>query len=235
MISLVRDVLGPVLELVYPTYCGGCGSQGHVLCQACLDAFSPVDEQLTCPVCGRWTGTAIECGSCASSRTYFERGFFGYAFEGPVREALHAFKFQGRKDVGRALVRTLEKRIASIGRTFEFIVPLPITEKRLKERGFNQTFIVAEEISRITGKPIDYRTLRKARETLDQYTLSLEERKKNLVRAFALDSSKERLKGKRALLVDDLYTTGNTAREAAKTLMRAKTKAVLFFALARTP
>ena len=231
----MRDVLGPVLELVYPTYCGGCGSQGHVLCQACLDAFFPVDERLCCPVCGRWTGTAMECGSCASGRTYFEQGFFGYVFGGPVREALHAFKFQGRKDVGRALVRTLERRIASIGHTFDVIVPLPITEKRLKERGFNQTFIVAEEISRITGKPIDYRTLRKARETLDQYTLSLEERKKNIVRAFALDRSKDRLKDKRVLLVDDLYTTGNTAREAAKTLMRAKTDAVLFFALARTP
>jgi ComF family protein len=231
----VRDVLNPVLELIYPTYCGGCGAQGDVLCRACLDSFVPVDEKVTCPVCGRWIGETIECGECITDPKRFERGYFGYIFEGPVREALHAFKFQGRKDVGRAIVRTLKERVASIGDAFDLIVPLPVTEKRLKARGFNQSYIVSEEISRITGKPIDYRTLRKIRETRDQYTLSKGERAKNLVRAFALEGAGLGARGKRVLLVDDLYTTGNTAREASKTLLRAKTKGILFFALARTP
>ena len=77
--------------------------------------------------------------------------------------------------------------------------------------------------------------MRKTRETQDQYTLPKKERKKNLVRAFSIEGSGEALKGKRVLLVDDLYTTGNTAREASKTITRAKTAAILFFALARTP
>ena len=235
MISLERDLLKPVLELVYPTYCGGCGGQGDVLCKACLDSFRPVDGIEACPVCGRWTGSAVECGACIVNPAPFERGSFGYVFEGPVREALHAFKFRGRKDVGRALVRTLEERIVLMASDFDVIVPLPVTEKRLKSRGFNQSFIVSEEISRITGKPIDYNTLRKTRETRDQYTLPREERKRNLVRAFSIEGSGEALGGRRVLLVDDLYTTGNTAREASKTMARAKTKAILFFALARTP
>ena len=235
MISLARDVLKPVLELVYPTYCGGCGTQGDVLCKACLSSFRPVDGIASCPVCGRWTGTALVCGACATNPPMFERGCFGYLFEGPLREAIHAFKFRRRKDVGRALVRTLEEWIASMAADFDVIVPLPVTEKRLSSRGFNQSFIVSEEISRITGQPIDYRTLRKTRETLDQYTLPREERKRNVVRAFSIEGGNGALRDKRALLVDDLYTTGNTAREASKTLSRAKTKAILFFALARTP
>ena len=71
--------------------------------------------------------------------------------------------------------------------------------------------------------------------TRDQYALPKEERKKNLVRAFSIEGSGKALRGKRVLLVDDLYTTGNTAREASKTIARAKTKEILFFALARTP
>lgn len=186
-------------------------------------------------MCGRWTGAAVECGECIAHPASFERGYFGYVFEGPVRKALHAFKFRGRKDVGRALVQTLEERITSMASDFDLIVPLPVTEKRLRTRGFNQSFIVSEEISRITGKPIDHRTLRKTRETQDQYTLPKEERKKNLVRAFSIGGSGEALRGKRVLLVDDLCTTGNTARAASKTMARAKTGAILFFALARTP
>jgi ComF family protein len=235
LISLARDVLKPVLELVYPTYCGGCGRQGDVLCRACLDSFRPVDRIGACPVCGRWTGAAVACGACLTHPASFGRGHFGYVFEGPVREALHAFKFRGRKDVGRALVQTLEERITSMASDFDLIVPLPVTEKRLRARGFNQCFIVSEEISRITGKPIDHRTLRKTRETQDQYTLPKEERKKNLVRAFSIEGPGEALRGKRVLLVDDLYTTGSTAREVSKTIARAKTRAILFFALARTP
>ena len=232
---MARDVLKPVLELVYPTYCGGCGRQGDVLCRACLDSFCPVDRIGTCPVCGGWTGAAVECGACIIDPAFFERGHFGYLFEGPVREALHAFKFRGRKDVGRALVQTLEDLITFMASDFDLIVPMPVTEKRLRARGFNQSFIVSEEISRITGKPVDHHTLRKTRETQDQYTLPKKERQKNLVRAFSIEGSGEALKGKRVLLVDDLYTTGNTAREASKTIARAKTGAILFFALARTP
>ena len=186
-------------------------------------------------MCGRSTGAAVECGACTIDPASFERGHFGYVFEGPVREALHAFKFRGRKDVGRALVQTLEELITSMASEFDLIMPLPVTEKRLRARGFNQCFIVSEEISRITGKPIDHRTLRKTKETQDQYTLPKKERKKNLVRAFSIEGSGEALKGKRVLLVDDLYTTGNTAREASKTVARAKPRAILFFALARTP
>jgi len=235
LISLVRDVLAPVLDLIYPTYCGGCGGQGDVICRKCVSAFVPIDEAAACPLCGRWVGKAVVCGACITHPRHFQHGYFGFSFEGPLREALHAFKFKGRKDVGRALVRTLGERISGIKDAFDVIVPLPVTEKRLRKRGFNQSYIISEEISRITGKPIDYSTLRKIRETEDQYMLSRQERKRNIARAFGLKGRAGDLRGKRVLLVDDLFTTGNTATEACKTLKRAKPEAILVFALARTP
>jgi len=228
-------LLKPPIELLYPTYCGGCRGQGEVLCRTCLDAFVLIDDETSCPTCGRSVGKSIVCGACVTTPKQFERGYFGFSFEGPLREALHAFKFQGRKDVGRAVVRTLEEKILKFGGSFDIIVPLPVTEKRLWKRGFNQSFIIAEEISRTTGKPIDYSSLRKTRETRDQYLLSREERKKNVAKAFGLKGEAAHLSGKRLLLVDDLFTTGSTASEAAKTLKRAKPESVILFALARTP
>jgi ComF family protein len=227
-------LLKPVLELVYPTYCGGCGREGNLLCGECTRSFIALDGPAVCPVCGRWTESDAPCGECTIHRPPFERGFYGFSFEGALREAIHAFKFEGRKDVGRALVRMVHERIASVACAFDVVIPLPVTEKRLKERGFNQSFIIAEEISRLTGKPLDHGTLRKARETGDQYTLSKKERKGNIRGAFSLEGG-GRLKDRRLLLVDDLYTTGATAREASKTLLRAKPRNVLLFALARTP
>lgn len=136
--------------------------------------------------------------------------------------------------MGRALVRLLQPKLLAMQDEFDVIVPLPVTEKRLKERGFNQTFIIGEEISAVTGKELAYRVLYKTKETKDQYTLSRSERKKNVRGVFALRDG-NLLKGKRVLLVDDLFTTGATAREATRVLQAAGSRSVVLFALARTP
>jgi ComF family protein len=226
-----------LLDLIYPTFCGGgCGRHGASLCLSCLSSFTPIESATTCPKCGRWVGKTIICGDCIIHPPLFTEGFFGYSFEGAVREALHAFKFQGRKDVGRALMAGLDEKIASFSPSIDTIIPLPVTEKRLKDRGFNQSYIMSEVISQLSGKPIDYRTLVKVRDTEDQYKLSKQERRKNIKGAFAAIVRKENnIKSQTVLLVDDLYTTGSTAFEACKVLQSLKPKEILYFALARTP
>jgi len=235
LISSARDALSSVVELIYPPFCGGCGTQGSVLCGACTDSFASVDPEHACPICGRWLATSLECGQCgALQERYFSRGLFGFHFDGPLREAIHCFKFQGRKDVGRALVRLVQARTWTLAKAADFIVPLPVTESRLRERGFNQSFVIAEEIRLKTDIPIDYSTLIKIRGTKDQYTLTREERKKNVKGAFVMRNGAH-LRGKGILLVDDLYTTGSTATEACKVLSTGGVVNFLVFALARTP
>jgi ComF family protein len=234
LINLAREAFASVLEIVYPMYCGGCGRQGDVLCDACRESFIAIDTGGVCPVCGRWIGKRLKCGECISHPKYFEQAYYGFSFEGPAREAMHAFKFEGRKDVGRAMVRACEEKIRSFSSDFDLIVPLPVTERRLKKRGFNQSFIISEEISRITGTTINYWSLAKVKETQDQYTLSKEERKRNIKGVFETRKNTG-MKGKRILLVDDLYTTGSTVQEASKALLRVKPETILVFALARTP
>jgi ComF family protein len=164
----------------------------------------------------------------------FHRGYFGFYFEGKLRDVIHAFKFHGRRDAGRFLVRLMGGRLNTIADTFDCIVPVPVTERRLLERGFNQSFIIGEEIAKITGKEIYPSVLVKTRKTKDQYSLSKKERKKNIRGAFAVKNG-SRIKDKRVLLVDDLFTTGYTAQEASRSLIRSSAGEVIIFALARTP
>ena len=96
----------------------------------------------------------------------------------------------------------LQEKAKKLSERFDLIVPLPVTEGRLRERGFNQTYILSEEIAHMTDKPIGCRTLVKTKETKDQYTLGREARTKNLIGVFAVRNP-EGIKGRRILLVDD--------------------------------
>ena len=228
------DHFRSAVEIIYPRLCGGCGFPGSTLCVNCRNLFRRVEAGSSCPFCGRWVTTPSVCGACIESHPPFERGYYGFYFEGPLREALLSFKFKGRKDVGRLLIRLLEDELKVMREEFDVIVPLPVTEKRLKERGFNQSYVMAEEIGAITARPIGPSSLYKQKETKDQYTLSREERRKNVRGVFAVRGA-EAIRDKRILLVDDLMTTGNTVREASRMLLSGSAKAVVVFALARTP
>lgn len=174
------------------------------------------------------------CGDCLSEKRGFTKGYYGFYYEGLLREAIHTFKFKGRKDVGKELTGLLSRQVGQFAHAFDCLVPIPVTERRLKERGFNQSYIIAEEIAAMSHGPILASALSKTKETKDQYSLSREERKGNVRRVFSVTDTGA-VKGKRVLLVDDLYTTGRTAAEAAAALTRSGAREVLFFALARTP
>ena len=230
----MRDAFARALEILYPLRCGGCDARGVALCRECIDDFRMVEEASSCPVCGMWTGKRAVCGECIEEKRGFEEGCYGFYFDGRLREALHAFKFRKRKDVGRGLIALVGDKIAALAGRVDSVIPIPVTEKRLKERGFNQSFIIAEEISRTLSVPLTYRSLCKTGETLDQYTLSKKERRRNVKGIFSVKRGAD-IEGQRVLLVDDLFTTGATVGEAARVLTRAKVKSITLFALARTP
>jgi ComF family protein len=231
----VHNLFKTVFDIFYPISCGGCNAAtGSVLCDACIDTFRPVEEEKACPVCGRPVGKPVLCGACMEEKRAFRRGYFGYYFEGRLREAIHSFKFNGRIDVGEYLVRLLRERFGTITENVDCVVPIPVTEKRLTERGFNQSFIIAEEIAKMTNKELCPSVLTKTKNTKDQYALSRKERKRNISGVFAIKNGQQ-ISGKRVLLVDDLFTTGYTAQEATRLLVKSSAKEVVFFALARTP
>ncbi|MGB7949152.1 MAG: ComF family protein [Candidatus Binatia bacterium] len=115
----------------------------------------------------------------------------------------------------------------------DLIVPVPLHPKRLRWRGFNQSLLLARQVSRKYDVPVDPFLLDRRRETLTQTELTEEERRRNVRGAFETDPKKS-LKGRRVLLVDDVYTSGATVNECSRVLMRAGAREVTVLTLART-
>jgi ComF family protein len=115
---------------------------------------------------------------------------------------------------------------------YSLIIPVPLHPRKLRQRGFNQSVVLAREISRRHGVAMDFRTLRRVVDTASQTGLKKKERRSNIRKAFSI-TGPERIRGQNILLVDDVYTTGSTLSECARTLLKAGAEAVGALTLAR--
>lgn len=148
-------------------------------------------------------------------------------YEGLLAEAINHLKFHGLKRLAKPLGRLLLNFDLS---GMDGVVPVPLSIKRLRERGFNQSLLFARVISREKKFPLLMDILFKKKETPPQTRLSGKERLLNLRNAFKVKGD---IRGLRLLLVDDVMTTGATVTECSKQLMKAGAKEVIVLALAR--
>lgn len=155
----------------------------------------------------------------------------GY-YEGPLREAIHRWKYQGKIYITPLFGEWMAKRFPDHWRTdlFDLVIPVPLHPQRLRERGFNQALLLAKEVSRRLGIPYRKQVLEKRRPTVPQVSLSGTEREKGVRGTFFLKNEEE-VKEKGILLVDDVYTTGATVNECAKVLLAGGAKRVDVFTL----
>ena len=148
-------------------------------------------------------------------------------YEDILAEAINQLKFHGLKRFSKTLGKLLLN--LDLPET-DGIVPVPMTIKRLRERGFNQSLLIARIIAKDTGITLFMDILVKKKETPPQIGLSAKERLLNLKNAFEV---KDTIKGLRLLLVDDVMTTGATVTECSKVLMKAGAQEVIVLTLAR--
>ena len=134
--------------------------------------------------------------------------------------------------LGPLLARFAEERIAESGPAV-LIMPVPLHPKRLRERGFNQSLLLARHVSRALHIDLDFLSLRRVRYTPPQASLAKSERKQNVRGAFEL-KNQDAVKGINILLVDDVVTTGNTLNECARILRKGGARKVFGLSLART-
>ena len=180
-------------------------------------------EKPICQKCGKFLkngGTlCIECQ--AGDPPFFIARAVG-PYEGCFRKVVKIYKFLEK----RGLAVKMSKMMAEVVmahqeyRDMDRVVPVPMTHEGLARRGFNQSELLAARIARHIGSKHDPRILVRVRETPSQRELSREEREKNLLGAFAVQG-KRKIRGKKILLVDDVYTTGSTAKECTRSLMEA--------------
>ena len=180
------------------------------------------------------SGEAHLCSRCLRERLSFEAHRSYGIYEGTLKEAIHRFKYQGE----RQLVKVFGDLLYPLFQTafhdhpVDLIAPVPLHIKRLRERGFNQSLLLARALSKRTGIPYYGRLLKKIKHTPVQTELRGRERRKNVKGAFRAEDI-EIIGGKTIVLVDDVYTTGATINECARTLLKAGAARVSAITLAR--
>jgi ComF family protein len=168
------------------------------------------------------------CGQCLKKSPPFSKAIIYGLYEGVLAEAINQLKFNGLK----RLSKPLGKLLLSLDLpAMDGVVPIPLDIKRIRERGFNQSLLIARVISKMMKVPLLMDILLKKRATHPQIGLSAKERLSNLKNSFEV---KGNIKGLRLLLVDDVMTTGATVTECSKVLMKAGAKEVNVLALARS-
>lgn len=242
MFPLLKYALDASLAFFYPEVCQVCLAeratpQEGYLCNSCASQARPLRSP-RCDVCGRpfagnISGTFI-CGDCRETPPKFDYARSVMVFEGPVREAIHQWKYHQAFWLERRLNAWLCEAAAPALRAGDWhaIVPVPLHPVKHRERGFNQAERLARQLSLATGLPLNIRVLKRVKHTLSQTRLTRHERAANLRGAFAVADG-ERLSGARLVLVDDVMTTGATLDAAATALRRAGAEAVCAWTLAR--
>ncbi|MBW3623926.1 MAG: ComF family protein [Armatimonadetes bacterium] len=229
------EVWEAALDLVYPTRCVACDRLGAGLfCDECRDSVEPI----AAPHCERCQ-EPDEPGRCPGCRHHppaFRRARVAGRFEGSLRDAIHALKYEQRERVAAPLTDLLAaawERAPELHGA-EAVVPLPIHARRERERGFNQSALLAGELSERIGLPALESVLTRPVYRKPQVGLNREERHANVEGVFHVEDP-EAITGLTLLLIDDVLTTGATCHAAAQTLMAAGAKEVFVLALAREP
>lgn len=222
-----------ILDLLYPHTCPLCGElTERRVCQNCAKEVWYIQEP-RCKKCGKpiRNENSEFCFDCLVGRHSYERGMSLWKHEKQVRSSIYRFKYQNQRIYSRFYAEELAKKFGKyvIQWDISLIIPIPLSRKRRKERGFNQAELLVLELSRLLGIPNDTAHLRRIVDTVPQKKLGIDERRGNLRNAFLWTG--QRISEKNVLLVDDIYTTGNTIDSASRVLKKAGAEKVYFLSI----
>lgn len=248
--ALLRQVIETALMFLYPAQCRGtCDTPLGLepvpyFCSACWTQMQFV-EPPWCEMCGTPLLSASSsdadesevCDACAKAPPRYGKLRTIAFYEETLQQAIHLFKFEKRTALAKPLIQLMLAHLPDDCRIedYDFILPIPIHKKRMRERGFNQSILLAEGIAKAKGVPIATDIFVRDKNTKAQSSLAgREARQENIIDAFKLRKPKS-VFGKRLLLIDDVFTTGATIREAVKELWNAGPGEIDVLTLARTP
>ena len=172
-----------------------------------------------CEVCGEPESQSGVCNKCNDTRPSFHTLRSCVVFCEPVRPALIKLKYRREMGLGEALAWDLAKFVDGLGWQADAVLPIPLSEQRIAERGYNQVDLITHPLARIVGWKYAPNALRRIRHTNSQVGLNVDARRKNVFGAFEADV--RIVTGKIILLVDDVATTGSTLESASNALMEA--------------
>ena len=209
------------MNLIYPPKCGICGKIcKESLCKKC-------EKKLE-------SNTIWEIKENQNPYIFFEELISIFKYEGIIRDKIIDYKLNEKSYLYKTFTIFLlkNKKVFEKIQSYDTIIPVPISEKRKKTRGYNQSLLISREISKKTGIKLQEKNLIKIKNTIEQSKLDKEEREKNVQNVYQI-KNEEILKNKKILLLDDIYTTGNTVNSCCKILKKAKPKKIGVIVIAK--
>jgi len=219
------------VDSFFPRRCVGCGRVGGLICLECLRKLPRLVPPF-CPRCGRPQASSIVCPSCWQRPTEIDGIRSLFRFDEVVRKSIHELKYRNLKAISPCLAELLADYLKENPLPGEALVSVPLHPRRLRERGYNQSSLLAREL----GKRIDLLVIEdcliRVKQAQPQVrAVDAEERRSNVADAFACRD--ERVSGKQIILIDDVCTSGATLESCAAVLKNRGATSVWGLTLAR--
>lgn len=219
------------VDLIFPPHCAGCGVIGERFCSECSQQVQMLEGNI-CEKCGEpITNFHHNIQDCYDHLKNLKMIRSYSYYQPPLSLAIQKLKYH--RDIGIAevlanyLVELYNKNKVDI----DMVIPVPLSQKRLHDRGYNQSFLLALPFSMIINKPLKKQSLRRFKDTSSQVGLDRHERLTNVSNAFIADF--DEVGGKNILLIDDVSTTGSTLEACASALKIAGAMDIVGLTLAR--
>ncbi len=217
------------VNFIIPPTCVGCGKLGVQWCATC-DLNGQIDLSLMCYHCG--TPEASGKCRCREYSTAYDAVCSLGRYEDPLRKAVVHLKYHNQdRGLGLALGRNLWQNLQTLQWNFDIVTPIPLGDKRMQERGYNQATLIAYPIARLSLAEFFPKAVKRIKETRSQTQLSKEQRRENVKGAFIAND--QLVEGCSILLVDDVFTTGSTLDACAQALKLAGASKVYGVTIAR--
>lgn len=239
-LSLVKKLKMAALDILFPLTCLKCGEETYWLCPDCLNQIKLLDFQL-CPCCEKYISEkGFLCPDCKKTRkSFLDSLVVAVSYENPeIKKLVHFLKYRfilnASGPLSKLLTRSLVKSDSLLP---DLIVPVPLHPRRLRWRGFNQSQLLAENISADLAPPLEFEvldSLARTKNKMPQMEIKkYRDRLESVKGIFSLKNNPEIIKNKKILLVDDIATTGATLQECAKILKENGAKKVFAVVISR--
>jgi len=216
-------------DFVLPPCCLLCDARlmdgSELVCRPCWERLPELPSQMAPP---------FSVSQIQGLPAHFSQHRAPWAYDGKVEELIQHFKYHGKRSLARALAGKMAEVLAADGayRSADMLVPVPLHRVKQRERGYNQSWLLCEEIARLTGVEAREDVLRRVKNTKSQAHLDALERVHNVADAFAVVKPMA-VQGRVVIVVDDVLTTGSTVDSCARVLREANAQEVLVLTAAR--